>query len=155
MADALIDTWRIGGKVVQYVLAAVAPEALADRGSTKGRSVGEMFAHIHNVRLMWLQSAAPALLNGLAKIEKEAAGDKAGLDAALTVSAESIATMLDAAIAAGRVKGFKPHPSAFVGYLISHESYHLGEIGVALQQSGHALDKKSAFGMWEWGARSS
>jgi uncharacterized damage-inducible protein DinB len=148
MVDPLIDTWRIGSKVVQYVLVAVAPESLGDLGATKGRSVGEIFAHTHNVRLMWLQSAAPALLAGLAKIEKDAAGgDKIGLDTALIASAD--------AIAAGRVRGFKPHPSAFVGYLIAHESYHLGEIGVALRQSGHALDKKTAFGMWEWGARSS
>jgi uncharacterized damage-inducible protein DinB len=154
MVDPLIDAWRIGGTVVQFVLAAIAPESLGDRGASKGRSVGEMIAHIHNVRLMWLQSAAPALLAGLAKIEKDAAGDKIGLDTALTASAAAIAAMLEGAIAAGRVKGFKPHPSAFVGYLIAHESYHLGEIGVALQQSGHALDKKTAFGMWEWGARS-
>lgn len=155
MLDPLIDTWRIGSKVVQFALAAVAPDSLTDRGASKGRSVGEMFAHIHNVRLMWLQSAAPALMAHLVKIEKDAASDKIGLDSALTSSADAIAAMLEGAIAAGRVKGFKPHPSAFVGYLIAHESYHLGEIGVALQQSGHALDKKTAFGMWEWGARSS
>ena len=43
--------------------------------------------------------------------------------------------------------------STICGYLIAHESYHHGEIGVALAQLGHPLDKKAAFGMWEWGVR--
>ena len=103
---------------------------------------------------MWLQAASPALMNkGLAKVEKEQANDKVLLQSALEASATIIATLIKLGLAAGKIKGFKPHPQAFVGYLIAHESYHQGEICVALQQSGHALDKKTAFGMWEWGVR--
>jgi uncharacterized damage-inducible protein DinB len=112
-----------------------------------------MFAHIHNVRLMWLQSAAPTLLAGLNKIEKEQAVDKALLRTALAASADAIAQLIEQALPTGKVKGFKPHATAFVGYLIAHEAYHQGEIGVALQQGGHPLDKKVAYGMWEWGVR--
>jgi uncharacterized damage-inducible protein DinB len=50
-------------------------------------------------------------------------------------------------------KGFKPHPVAFVGYLIAHESYHQGDVGVRLTASGHRLGNKVAYGMWEWGVR--
>lgn len=39
-------------------------------GNGKGRSVGELFAHTLNVRLMWLKSAAPELLAGFAQIER-------------------------------------------------------------------------------------
>jgi len=119
----------------------------------KGRTVGEEFAHIHDVRLMWLKSAAPALLDGLEKLGKEGAGSQAGLQQALDASAMAVETMLARAVASGRVKGFKPHPAAFLGYLIAHESYHQGDIGVRLTQSGHSLDRKIAYGMWEWGFR--
>ena len=61
--------------------------------------------------------------------------------------------LIERGLAAGKIKGFKPHPQAFTGYLIAHESFHQGEIGVALHQSGRPLDKKTAFGMWEWGTR--
>ena len=48
---------------------------------------------------------------------------------------------------------FKPHTAAFLGYLISHESHHRGQIALSLKQAGKPLDKKIGFGMWEWGVR--
>ena len=48
---------------------------------------------------------------------------------------------------------FKPHVTAFVGYLISHESHHRGQIGWTLKNTGHPLDQKTSYGLWEWGAR--
>ncbi len=83
----------------------------------------------------------------------DAAAAKPALRQALARSAAAIGQMLTQALPGGKVKGFKPHAAAFAGYLIAHEGYHLGEIGVALQQSGHPLDRKTAFGMREWGVR--
>jgi uncharacterized damage-inducible protein DinB len=57
------------------------------------------------------------------------------------------------AIKEGKVKSFKPHVTAFLGYILAHESQHRGQIALALKQSGHALDKKIAYGIWEWGVR--
>ncbi|NQX60570.1 DinB family protein [Paenibacillus qinlingensis] len=48
---------------------------------------------------------------------------------------------------------FKPHPVAFLGYLISHESHHRGQIALLAKQLGFPLNKKTAFGVWEWGVR--
>lgn len=149
----LIETWEIHDRINRYLLQAISPEALGSRAGGKGRTVAEMFAHIHNVRLMWLKSAAPELLGGLDKIERDQAIDPAVLATALTASGAAVAVLLTAAVTSGRVKGFKPHPAAFLGYLISHESHHRGEIGIALTLSGHPLDLKTAFGLWEWGVR--
>jgi uncharacterized damage-inducible protein DinB len=152
--DALVETWNIHNRIHIYELDALKPEALAGVSLSKGRSVGQQFAHVHNVRLDWLKSAAPDLLAGLSKIEKESADDKALLKKSLKQSGEAIAAVIAKSIAAGgKVKGFKPHVTAFVGYMISHESYHRGEIGIVLAQSGNPLDKKTSFGMWEWGVR--
>jgi uncharacterized damage-inducible protein DinB len=154
LTNPLLDTWHIHARIVVYVLDNIAEGAFAAPAPSKGRDFMGMFAHIHNVRLMWLKSAAPDLLSALNKIEKGQPLDRAGLRAALEASAQAMGSMLEQAIASGgKVKGFKPHASAFVGYLIAHESYHLGEIGIALNQIGFPLDQKVAFGMWEWGSR--
>ncbi|HEY7021120.1 MAG TPA: DinB family protein [Ktedonobacterales bacterium] len=155
LADQLVETWAIHCRIVLYVLDAISAEALTGVGATgKGRSVGAQFAHLHNVRLMWLKSASPALLNSLAPIEAANTTDKDALRSALDASAAAIGALLRQALESnGRIKGFKPHAAAFVGYLIAHESFHLGDICVVLTQSGHPLDKKVAYGMWEWGVR--
>ena len=68
-------------------------------------------------------------------------------------SGDAVASLLDRGFRDGRIKGFKPHPAAFLGYLISHESHHRGQIMLSLKQSGHPVDKKIQFGIWEWGVR--
>jgi uncharacterized damage-inducible protein DinB len=153
MEDQLLETWQIHNRINLYLLDSIKPEAFDAVSASKGRTVAEQFAHIHNVRLMWLKSAAPELLAGLDKIEKEKATDILSLRASLEASGTAMETLLNKGLAEGRIKGFKPHAAAFLGYLISHESHHRGQIVLTLKQAGHPVDKKTAFGIWEWGTR--
>jgi uncharacterized damage-inducible protein DinB len=82
MEEQLVETWKIHDRINRYLLDAIPPEALGSVSASKGRTVAEQFAHVHNVRLMWLGSAAPELLSGLQKIEKGGAQDKEALAAA-------------------------------------------------------------------------
>jgi uncharacterized damage-inducible protein DinB len=155
MADnQLVETWQIHDRINLYLLEAIAADSLSSHSASKGRSVGEQFAHVHNVRLMWLKSAAPELLKGLAKVENEQANDKKLLAKSLTDSGKAIAVLLAQSLeSGGKVRGFKPHAAAFLGYLISHESHHRGQIALSLKQAGKPLDKKIGYGIWEWGVR--
>lgn len=148
----LTETWQIHNNINIYLLEAIDEAYLKDTSHSKGRNVGEVFAHIHNVRLMWLKVAAPELLDGLNKAEK---GEitKLLLINDLTQSAEAIVTLFEKTGTDGKIKGFKPHATAFLGYLISHESHHRGQIMLSLKQSGHLVDKKIQYGIWEWGTR--
>ncbi len=149
-----LETWEIHNRINLYLLDAIAPEHLGDVAASKGRNVGEQFAHVHNVRLMWLKSAAPELLAKVEKVEKDAALEKKTLQRALTASGVAIKELLAQAMAnGGKVKGFKPHAAAFLGYLIAHEAHHRGQIILSLKQTQHLSDKKILFGLWEWGVR--
>ncbi len=113
-----------------------------------------MFAHIHNTRLMWLKSGGPELLKGLTRIEKNDSVDRAVLRKYLAASGQAVEMLLQKGLTSGgTIKGVKPRAPAFLGYLISHEAYHHGETGIELAQIGYPLDKKTAYGMWEWGVR--
>lgn len=154
MQNQLLETWNLHNRINLYLLEAIPEAALNGVSASKGRSVGEQLAHLHNVRLMWLKSAAPELLEGLTKFEKTQKIDKTLLAKALQDSGIAIEALLQKGLeSGGKIKGFKPHATAFLGYLISHESHHRGQVALTLKQAGHKLDQKTAFGLWEWGAR--
>ena len=149
--NTLAETFHINNNINLYLLDSIAEEHLKDQSASKGRNVGEQFAHIHNVRLMWLQVADPELMKGLEKIEKEKGITRSLLKKSLDASARSIESLLEKSPV--KVKGFKPHATAFLGYLVAHEGHHRGQILLCLKQSGHMVDKKIQFGIWEWGSR--
>lgn len=149
---SLLETFGINEKANQLLLKHIADAAwktLPPAG--KGRSIGSIAAHIHNVRLMWL-SAADRGGKHPAKLDPEKA-TRTEVQAALKVSAEAIRALLEKALndPAGRVPHFKPDAVAFVGYLIAHDSHHRGQIAMLARQVGHALPAQTGFGLWEWG----
>ena len=151
----LVDTWTRHSHINLYLLDAVPPEALSGVPvGMRGRSVGELFAHIHNVRLMWLE-LTPEIADGSERIPMKTKADKEalskdGLIAALQGSALAVATLLMQSFESGKVKGYKPHPAAFFGYLLGHEWYHHGEICMTLTQAGHRLPEEVLYTIWEW-----
>ncbi len=153
MVEQIIETWNIHNRINLYLLESINEASLNDISASKGRTVFEQFAHIHNVRLMWINAAKPSLSEGLTKIEKGNEGNKELLQQSLRQSGSAIEQLLIIGMDEGKIKGFKPHPIAFLGYLISHESHHRGQINITLKQAGHPVDKKTSFGLWEWGTR--
>jgi len=148
--EMLAETWEIANRMTLLVLDAISQEALAEPSSGKGRSVGAMLAHLHNNRLAWLEFAARDLFGELAKIDGDQATDKGVLREGLEASGRAFAEVFRRSVETGKIKGFKRSPAAFLGYLIAHEGYHHGEIGMVLAQAGHRLPKEVAYGMWEW-----
>lgn len=147
--EELIETWHINNRANVRLLRDLTPEQLA-APLAKGKAVGGQFSHIHNVRLVWLKASAPDLVDGLSKTDP---GDSASeLEAALLASADQIADLIGRAESpGGRVKGFKPHAAAFLGYLCAHEAFHRAHAEVALRQAGLAVTDKTAYALWEWG----
>lgn len=140
---------RINHYLIQHVPAAA---WRAEPPGGKGRTVASMFAHIHNVRLMWLKSAGwsgvmPAKLEGEGFSPSDAVG-------ALKSSSAALGNLLAAALAGdGKVKGFKPDACSFAAYLFAHDAHHRGQASMLARQMGYALPQGAMYGMWEWGTR--
>src|ERR1700742_2185607 len=113
LMDALTETWFINHRINLYLLQAIDEEFLQSQLSSKGRNVGEQLAHIHNVRLMWLKVAMPEAMEGIDKIEKGTI-TKALLTGSLESSATAMGRLMEKGVADGKIKGFKPHPTAFL-----------------------------------------
>lgn len=155
LAEQFVDSWHIHNRIVYYLMDAIPPEALSSVASSGGRTVGQMLAHVHNVRLMWLEVSAPKLMEGLAKIpaRKSDTFEKVQLRAALEASEAAMAALFQSGFESGKIKEAKPHPAAFYSYFVAHEWYHIGEIGITLTQAGFPLEDKIAYGIWEWAKR--
>ncbi|MEP7293668.1 MAG: DinB family protein [Chloroflexota bacterium] len=156
MDDQLLDSWDLHSHMLFMLFDAIEPEAFAGKPvGMSGRSVGNIFAHIHGIRLAWIEVADPALMEALTKIptkskaEREAIS-KDQLRPALESSAAAIRTLLETSLEKGKIKGMKPHLIGSFSYFIAHEWYHIGEIGMTLTLSGHKLDDETSWGIWSW-----
>ena len=151
MSD-LVESWEVAARITAFVLEAIDADALQLRPASRAWTIGQHFVHLHNTRCDWL-AAQPAVPELPDKLPRETGADKAALLTALAQSAEAMAKMLAAAESRGKISGFRRSPTAFLGYLVAHESYHQAEICVYLAQGGRRLPNEIVYGIWDWGRR--
>jgi uncharacterized damage-inducible protein DinB len=151
--DALLRAFAINDRINRYLLENLPPEAWrAQPPAGKGRNVAAIAAHMHNVRVMWLKTAAKNTKppEQLEKAEVTVRQAIRGLEE----SHDALAAVLRAALEGdGRIRGFKPDVIAFFGYLVAHDAHHRGQIAQLARQVQHPLPQKAMVGMWEWGTR--
>jgi uncharacterized damage-inducible protein DinB len=151
LTAALLQMYATNDRITRYMIENL--DEGAWRGEPpggKGRTVGAIVAHIHNVRGMWLKAAGGAPVE---KLEPKNATRAEALKA-LDESYPALHKVLANALATdGRIKGFKPDVAGFIGYLVSHDAHHRGQIATLARQCGHPLSQQVMFGMWEWGSR--
>jgi uncharacterized damage-inducible protein DinB len=156
LGTAIVDAFLVNERLNQFLLdhldarAWTAPPPLAKEGA--GRTIAAIVAHVHNVRHMWLAVSAKGTKTP-EKVDRRKLTIP-GARRALAASATSIRALLERSIAAGgRVKEFRPDVAGFVGYLVSHEAHHRGQIAMLARQLGYPLSQEANFGMWDWGKR--
>jgi uncharacterized damage-inducible protein DinB len=147
----IVEAWQTHCRLNQQFIDAIPAEALSAKLAGKGRSIGAIITHLHNNRLNWLKPGAPNLHTGLKKIQRNETENKLLLLANLDSSGTAIAQWLTNSLEkGGKVKAFGGQAASFMGYLVAHESYHHGEMGLILGQAGFSLDKKEAYALWNW-----
>ena len=137
MVDQVIDTWNTHNRIILYLLETIEPKALNRLLSgARSHTVARMFVHLHNIRVRWIETMLPELLKGIKTIEQSEKIDKRLLHKSIEQSGQAIEALLKKGPGDDKLRSFNLHPAAFLGYLISHEAHHRGEICVALTQSG-------------------
>lgn len=149
LAEQLLDAWRINCRINHELLAELSDDQYVAQ-LAKGKPVAAQFAHMHNVRRMWLRAIDEPAGNVLVKLER-GAYDRTGLDAALATSDTALANAIAVGLEAGKVRNFKPSPAAFVCYLMAHEGNHRAQVELALRQADLPLTTDQEFGQWQWG----
>ncbi|MFQ5843424.1 MAG: DinB family protein [Planctomycetota bacterium] len=152
MTDALIETWLINNRVNLLLLGELSPEALRCTLSTRGgRTVGQQWAHVYEVRRSKVEAADKALAGDLPRVTRTQGHDPRLLTDAFERSGEAVAELIRrSAAAGGRVKGFRRGIVALVGYFIAHDAHHRGHILLTLKQCQVRRSDRLRMGLWEW-----
>lgn len=155
MTDSLInrstlaDIWHLNNRVNLRLLDALSDEQLAAVILPRGRAVTSYFVHIHMARYYWLQRRAPALAKRLRKIPGGAA-PRAAVGQALLDSAEAMGELFTDAERTGIMKGVKSGPVGFLGYALTHEAHHRGQVLLHLKIAKLPVSRKASDSLWYW-----
>lgn len=149
----LIQSWTMANGPNYFLLEKLEDEWLDDRLASRTRTVRQQFAHMHNVRLMWISHAAPELKGKAGKFPRGAKPSREELVEALKASEAVVAEFLDSCLEKGKVPGWKGPVESFMAYLVAHEGHHRGLAMAALRVCGRKPGEQIVYGQWEWGKK--
>lgn len=143
----LVDSWHLNNKVNLYLLENIESEWLDIKVHGKGRSIGEQFVHINNIRSFWIGKVGEKVD---LKIDKKYRKDKKHLQKSLNLSAIKMAETLQEVFDKEKISGYKPHPLAFYSQMIAHEAHHRGQIMMTIKRNDLPVPKTLNYGLWNW-----
>lgn len=161
MAQAYIVQDRMNQLLLEHLDVRAWRATLPDQtGQTrqKGRTIADIFAHVHNIRCKWLRLSAPHLKRP-AQLDRRRCTPKQAR-AALAESALRCSEMLAEGLTASQsgVQGFlrdgwarpwRPGAAMFA-YMVSHDAHHRGQACMLAHQFGFRLPVGVGAGMWGW-----
>ena len=145
LLPALLDSWDRNNRILVNLLGAIPEPDLDVRSTDGGHSVGELFAHMHYVRLAFVAEDAPEFATALPAEEWRAAPDRGQMAEMLNESARVVRDAVRKKIdSGGEMLVHFDHPMLFLQQLIWHEGYHHGQIKLALKLAGRPISNEVA-----------
>jgi uncharacterized damage-inducible protein DinB len=152
------EAYAVNDRMNQILLEHLDPRAWRGRlPGSKGRTIADIFSHVHNVRLKWLRLSAPHLRRP-SQLHHAHCTQKQ-VSKALAESAARCSEMLAESLGPQRgIKKFlrdgwaRPWTpgAAMFAYMITHDAHHRGQVFMLAHQLGFPLPIKANYGVWGW-----
>ncbi|MBN9384916.1 MAG: hypothetical protein J0H74_29445 [Chitinophagaceae bacterium] len=148
----IIETWFINHRTNLMLIGELTQEALDYTTSKRGGgTIGHQLAHIYNMRFLKLEKYDKKLISDLTTITAEDKKTIPMLKDCHTLSAKRVAEVLEDGLKKdATIKGFTRGVVPLLGYFISHEAHHRGNILLTLKTCGFKITDKLKYGIWEW-----
>ena len=145
LLEALLNSWDRNNIILLNLLRAVPEGGLEARAMESSPSVGEMFTHIHYVRLVFVFEDAPEFATELPMEEWSIERDRDRIARMLNDSAQAVRDAVKNRVETGRDMNLHyDHPILLLQHLIWHEGYHPGQIKLVLKVAGRPITNKEA-----------
>jgi uncharacterized damage-inducible protein DinB len=141
LLEALLDSWDRNNTILLNLLRMLSeagPEGGLEARAMEGSpSVSEMFTHIHHERMVSVFENAPEFAGNVPEEEWVVERDPDRIAQMLDDSARRVRDAVKSRVEPGRDMDLDfDHPILLIQLLIFHESYHHGQIKLALKAAG-------------------
>jgi len=164
LRDTILDAWKTNNRVTVFLIEHLPAELWeAKVPGAPRRTIRMLAGHIHNARCMWIRTLGKGHGITVPRSVDRQKVTSADLVPALERSSTGILNLLKFGCDQG---GTIPATPAYVwrnlpldvghvlGYFITHEGHHRGQIVMLARQLGHRLPVEVTGGLWHWTKRS-
>ncbi len=143
--EALLDSWDRNNTILLNLLRALPEGGLEATAMEGSASIGEMFTHIHFVRLVFVLEDAPEFSRELPKEEWVAERDPGRIAQMLNESAKAVRDAVKSRVETGREMNLHyDHPILLLQHMLWHEGYHHGQMKLAVKVVGRPITDEEA-----------
>ena len=147
LIEALLDSWDRNNTILTNLVRIIHEGGLNACAIKGSPTVGEMLAHIHYVRLVFVEEDAPEFARTPVEHEREwvTERDPDRMTQMLNQSAKAVREAVKSKVQAEQeMKQHYDHPILLLQHMIWHEGYHHGQIKLALKLAGRPITNKEA-----------
>ncbi len=142
LLEALLDSWDRNNTILLNLLRTLPEGGLEVRAMEGSPSIGQLFTHIHYVRLVFVFEDAPEFARDLPEKEWVFERDPSRIAHMLNDSAKAVRDSVKNRLEAGRDMNLHyDHPILLLQHMIWHEGYHHGQIKLGPQTGGPPNDR--------------